>query len=180
MAVRSSRTWQVGETDERDLYVAIPRSRSDIETWPWETIVISAADRLPTTELWEVHIEQADFGGVLGPIHLPCTVHVPGAIKLRVRPMAPPTVATTIFATTYVADHRGFRSFAQWSKVCAPAELIDLPAGVRAVGCVEPATYRFVDRAGVDLSDPLDSACDRSAIAVSVRCVVGGLLVFYY
>jgi hypothetical protein len=180
MAVRSSRTWQVGETDERDLYVAIPRSRSDIETWPWETIVISTGDRLSTPELWEVHIEQADFGGVLGPIHLPCTVHVPGALKLRVRPVGPVTVATTIFATTYVADHRGFRSFAIWSKVMVLGEVLPIPQWVRAVGCLDPAQFRYLDRLGVPLSSSLDSDNDRPHLAVSVECMVPGVVAFYY
>lgn len=180
MAVRNSRTWQVGETDERDLYVAIPRSRSDAETWPWETIVISTGDRLPTPELWEVIIEQADFGGVLGPIHLPCTVHVPGALRLRVSPTTPPTVATTIFATTYVADHRGFRSFAQWSKDYALNEIAPIPAGVRAVGSLDPAQWVYLDRAGAVLTAALDSAHDRPALAVSVQAVAAGVLTFYY
>jgi hypothetical protein len=180
MAVRRSQRWEVGTQDERDLFVSLPRSRDDSQTYPWETIVVTANERLPTAQLWEMTVEQVDFGGIIGPIHLPCTIHVPGAQRLLVRPTTVVSVSTEIYATTYLADHRGFRSFAQWSKVAGLAEVIPIPAGVRAVGCVDPATFVFVDRVGVDLTSALDSACDRPALAVEVRAVTAGLVIFYY
>ena len=180
MAVRGNVVFEVGDVDERLVTVALPRDRHTEHSWPWETLTVGAADNLPTPDVFECYIDQADDSGVLGPIHLPMCLHTPGARIIRVHPAAAVTAETRIFANTYLADHRGFRSFAQWSKVCVPGEVLPLPAGVRAVGSVDPATYRYVDRAGVNLSDPLDSACDRSAIAVSVRCVVGGLIIYYY
>jgi len=180
MAVRGNVVFVPGDVDDRLITVALPRDRDSDHSWPWETLCVGAADNLPTADLYEVYVDQADDGGVLGPIHLPMCLHTPGARIIRVHPVAAVTAETWIFANTYLADHRGFRSFAQWSKVCLAGELLPLPASVRAVGCVDPCTYRYVDRAGVDLSDPLDSACDRSSLAVSVRCVVGGLVVYYY
>jgi hypothetical protein len=180
MATRLHATWLPGESHERLLTVGLPRNRHEDATFPWETVVVGAADNLPTAQTFEVMVDQCDDGGLLGPIHLPMCIHVPGARALRVQPKAPVTVKTTIFATTYLADHRGFRSFATWSIVCIPGQVVPLPAGVRAVGSIDPATFVFVDRGGVDLCTPLDSACDRPALAVSVRCVVGGLLMFYY
>jgi hypothetical protein len=181
VAVRLSRTWEVGATDERELTVSIPgRDRGDDKSFPWETLVIGSMGNLQTPDLWEVYIDQVDDGGVIGPIHLPCTIHVPGARTILVRPTSAVTAQTTIASATYVADHRGFRSFAQWSKALIPGEIIAIPQWVRGVGVVDPGTYLFLDRAGGVLSAALDSACDRPALAAAVECVVGGVVLFYY
>ena len=115
MAARLHATWQIGESHERFLTVGLPRNRHEDETFPWETVVVGAANNLPTPQVFEVMVDQCDDGGLLGPIHLPMCIHVPGARVLQVRPVVPVSVATTIFATTYLANHRGFRSFATWS-----------------------------------------------------------------
>jgi hypothetical protein len=181
MAVRLSRTWEIGASDERDLTVSLPgRDRLESHSFPWETLVVGSMGSLPTPELWEMRIDQVDDGGVIGPIHLPCTIHVPGVRTLWVRPTAPVTSQTTIASATYLADHRGFRSFAQWSKVFVPGEILAIPQWVRGVGVIDPGTFVFLDRAGAVLSVALDSACDRPALAVSVQCVVGGVILFYY
>jgi hypothetical protein len=135
---------------------------------------------LQTPEIFEVRIDQCDDGGVIGPIHLPCMIHVPGARKLLVRPVSAATAQTSIVAATYLADHRGFRSFATWSKVFVPGEILAIPQWVRGVGVVDPGTYVFLDRTGGILTAALDSACDRPALAASVQCVVGGVILFYY
>src|SRR5512133_2596664 len=121
MAVRMSRTWEIGDSDALDLTVAIPgRSSEEQKSYPWETLVVGSMGNLPTAQLFEVRIDQADDGGVIGPIHLPATIHIPGARKIWVQPVSPVTAQTTIASAAYLADHRGFRSFAQWSKVMVP------------------------------------------------------------
>jgi|WetSurMetagenome_2_1015567.scaffolds.fasta_scaffold01038_24 hypothetical protein len=181
MALTISRTWRVGEFDERDLAVCLPgRVDYDGKSHPWETIVIGAMASLPTADVWECRIDQVDDGGVIGPIHLPCTIHVPGARQIWVAPTGPVTADTTIAATAYCADHRGFRSFAIWSVVAVIGQVIPIPQWVRAVGCIDPATFVYLDRAGAVLSAALDSDNDRPHLAVSVRCVTAGVIAFYY
>lgn len=180
MAVRGNVVFEVGDVDERLVTVALPRNRDSERTWPWETLCVGAADNLPTTDLFECFVDQADDGGTLGPMHLPLCLHTPGARNIIVRPVAAVTVATRIFATTYLADHRGFRSFAQWSKLCALNEIVPLPAGVRAVGSLDPAQWVYLDRTGAVLTAALDSAHDRPALAVSVQATTAGVLTFYY
>lgn len=181
MALSLARTWRVGEADQRDLAVSLPgRVDGDGKSHPWETIVIGAMGVQSTAEVWECTIDQVDDGGILGPIHLPCTIHVPGARKIWVAPTSAVTVDTTISATAYHADHRGFRSFAIWSVVAVIGQVIPIPQWVRAVGCIDPATFVYLDRAGAVLSAALDSDNDRPHLAVSVRCVTAGVIAFYY
>jgi hypothetical protein len=181
VAVRISRTWEIGESDERDLTVSLPgRNDNEHQSFPWETLVVGSMGNLQTAQLFEVRIDQADDGGVIGPIHLPATIHIPGARKLLVKPVSAVTAQTTIAAAAYLADHRGFRSFATWSKVMVLGEVLAIPQWVRGCGVIDPGTYLFLDRAGAPLTVALDSACDRPALAASVQCVLGGVVIFYY
>ena len=180
MAVRGNVVFEVGDVDERLVTVALPRDRHTEHSWPWETLTVGAADNLPTPDVFECYIDQADDSGVLGPIHLPMCLHTPGARIIRVHPAAAVTAETRIFANTYLADHRGFRSFAQWSKVCALNEIVPLPAGVRAVGSLDPAQWVYLDRTGAVLTAALDASHDRPALAVSAQAIAAGVLTFYY
>ena len=179
MLARLSRTWAVGEDDSRDMHVGLHRDRDSLHCWPWELLSIACDDGL-TAELFEATISLADEQGTIGPVHLPCLIHLPGSTRIMVRPVNPVSRVTRIASVVTRADSREARNYATWSTVAAPGDVLGLPQWVRGVGSQDSASFVFVNRAGVDVSTPIAGATDRPHLAASVRCITPGILTFYY
>ena len=179
--LRHVATWEPGEDVQKELWVGQDRSRDSTESFPLELIRIGSVESgQPSADEFEAMISLVDYGGILGPIDLPCSLVVPGCTSILVRPLRAVTVSTTISARSYPIQDRSDRNFATKSYQGIIGTTIALPAWVRGVGVFDPARFEFLDRAGVSLSDPLDGAQDRPALAAFARLTVAGVMSLYY
>jgi hypothetical protein len=179
--LRHVASWAVGEDSQKELWVGFDRSRDSLESFPLELIRIGSVESgQPSPDAFEAMISLVDYGGILGPIDLPCSLVVPGCTAILVKPLRSVTVDTTIAARSYPIQDRSDRNFAVKSYQGAIGDTFAIPAWVRGVGVFDPARFEYLDRAGVSLSDPLDGAQDRPALAAFARLTVAGVLSFYY
>ena len=179
--LRHVASWTVGEDVQKELWVGLDRSRDSTESFPLELIRIGSVESgQPSPDAFEAMISLVDYGGILGPIDLPCSLVVPGCTSILVRPLRSVTVETTISARSYPIQDRSDRNFATKSYQGVAGAVFALPAWVRGVGVFDPARFEFLDRAGLVLSDPLDGAQDRPSLAAFARLTVDGVLSLYY
>ena len=117
----------------------------------------------------------ADNGSVIGPIDVPLTFVGEQPFRVQLAPVVAPAAAFAVVLSVCPVCYPLDLGSAVRSVALLGGAVAALPQWVRRVDSLAPASYLYVDRAGVPLSGLLIGPTAKPSGAASISVVAGGV-----